>query len=157
MVPNAERRLLIVDDEPNVLSALRRSLKREGYLIETAEGAAAALQLLARQRYDIVISDHLMPGMVGSVLLELVRDRHPDCLTMMLTGHADMQTALAAINGGQVYRFLTKPWDDLELKVTLTLALEHLDLERENRRLLAMVRALDLRAESERRARVLDG
>jgi DNA-binding NtrC family response regulator len=59
---------------------------------------------------------------------------------MMLTGHADMQTAIDAINHGEIYRFLTKPWDDTELKVTLFLAFEQLDLERENRRLLAMVR-----------------
>jgi two-component system, probable response regulator PhcQ len=61
-------------------------------------------------------------------------------MRLMLTGHADMQTAIDAINHGEIYRFLTKPWDDTELKVTLHLALEQLDLERENRRLLAMVR-----------------
>ena len=64
---------------------------------------------------------------------------HPDTMRLMLTGHADMQTAIDAINQGEIYRFLTKPWDDTELKVMLHLALERLDLERENRRLMAMV------------------
>lgn len=69
-----------------------------------------------------------------------VRDLYPDCTRVLLTRHADMETAIRAINDGQVYRFLTKPWDDVELKVTLYLAFEHLDLEREHRRLLATVR-----------------
>jgi DNA-binding NtrC family response regulator len=81
-----------------------------------------------------------MPNMTGLDFLKLVRTRHPDTVRMMLTGHADMQTAIDAINHGEIYRFLTKPWDDTELKVTLFLAFEQLDLERENRRLLAMVR-----------------
>jgi len=72
--------------------------------------------------------------------LKLVRNRYSDVMRIMLTGHADMQTAIDAINQGNIYRFLTKPWDDTELKVTLFLAFEQLDLERENRRLLAMVR-----------------
>jgi DNA-binding NtrC family response regulator len=89
---------------------------------------------------DLVLSDHLMPEMTGLEFLKLVRDRHPDSVRLMLTGHADMQTAIDAINHGEIYRFLTKPWDDTEIKVTLHLAFEQLDLERENRRLLATVR-----------------
>ena len=78
--------------------------------------------------------------MTGLEFLKLVRDRHPDTVRLMLTGHADMQTAINAINQGEIYRFLTKPWDDTELKVTLYLAFEQLELERENRGLLATVR-----------------
>ena len=70
----------------------------------------------------------------------VIEPLHPDAVRLMLTGHADMQTAIDAINQGSIYRFLTKPWDDTELKVTLFLAFEQLELERENRRLLAMVR-----------------
>jgi DNA-binding NtrC family response regulator len=89
---------------------------------------------------DVVISDHLMPNMTGLEFLKIVHDRCPDSLRIMLTGHADMQTAIDAINHGEIYRFLTKPWDDTELKVTLHLAFEQLELERQNRKLLAMVR-----------------
>ncbi len=83
-----------------------------------------------------------MPQMTGLEFLKIVHDRYPETVRITLTGHADMQTAIDAINQGEIYRFLTKPWDDVELKVTVTLAFEKLDLERENRRLLAMVRNL---------------
>jgi two-component system, probable response regulator PhcQ len=135
-----QRRMLIVDDEENVINALRRSLRREGYDIQVATRPADALVLLKQAPVDLVLSDHLMPEMTGLEFLKLVRDRHPDSVRLMLTGHADMQTAIDAINHGEIYRFLTKPWDDNELKVTLHLAFEQLDLERENRRLLATVR-----------------
>lgn len=135
-----QRRMLIVDDEENVINALRRSLRREGYDIQVATRPADALALLRQAPVDLVLSDHLMPEMTGLEFLKLVRDRHPDSVRLMLTGHADMQTAIDAINHGEIYRFLTKPWDDNELKVTLHLAFEQLDLERENRRLLATVR-----------------
>lgn len=134
------RRILIVDDEENVCSALRRSLRKEGYELFFGHEPAEGLVVLKDQPIDIVISDHMMPNMTGLEFLEIVRDRHPNAMRMMLTGHADMQTAIDAINRGSIYRFLTKPWDDVELKVVLYPAFEQLELERENRRLLAMVR-----------------
>src|SRR5690349_14681200 len=130
------RKVLIVDDEENVRNALRRSLRKQGYELYFAAEPSEALTLLAQQPVDLVLSDHLMPNMTGLELLKVVRDRHPDCVRMILTGHADMQTAIDAINHGEIYRFLTKPWDDVELRVTLHLAFEQLDLQRENRRLL---------------------
>src|SRR5690349_8927459 len=126
---NAPRKILIVDDEENVCNALRRSLRKEGYELFFANEPAKGLELLKTTPVDLVLSDHLMPNMTGLEFLKLVRDRYPNCMRMMLTGHADMQTAIAAINQGEIYRFLTKPWDDTELKVTLYLAFEQLDLE----------------------------
>jgi DNA-binding NtrC family response regulator len=134
------RRILIVDDEENVCKALRRCLRREGYDLFFANSPQEALGILATTKVDAVLSDHLMPSMTGLEFLKMVRNRYPDCLRIMLTGHADMQTAIDAINQGEIYRFLTKPWDDTELKVTLFIGFEQLDLERENRRLLATVR-----------------
>lgn len=134
------RKILIVDDEENVRNALRRSLRREGYELFFAAEPNEALQKLSETPVDLVLSDHLMPNMTGLELLTRVRDLYPDCIRMILTGHADMQTAISAINHGEIYRFLTKPWDDMELKVTLQLAFDQLELQRENRRLLAMVR-----------------
>lgn len=133
-------RILVVDDEINICNALRRSLRKEGYEILVAHEPAQGLEILKTQKIDLVLSDHLMPNMTGLEFLTIVRDRHPDTVRILLTGHADMDTAIKAINDGNVYRFLTKPWDDVELKVTLYLAFEHLDLEREHRRLLATVR-----------------
>lgn len=143
MSQSPSRRILIVDDEENVISALRRALRKEGYELRFATRPGDALALLREEPSDLVLSDHLMPDMTGLEFLKTVRNRHPDTVRLMLTGHADMQTAIDAINQGEIYRFLTKPWDDTELKVTLHLAFEQLDLERENRRLLARVRYQD--------------
>jgi DNA-binding NtrC family response regulator len=137
---NNERRILVVDDEINVCRALMRSLSLEGYQVVTASQPAQALEILKKDRIDMVISDHLMPNMTGLDLLKIVRTRYPDCVRMLLTGHADMQTAIDAINQGQIYRFLAKPWDDDALKATLHLAFEELDIQRENRRMLAAAR-----------------
>jgi len=134
------RTLLVVDDEENVRNALRRSLRKDNYVVHTAAGPEEGLELLKQHRIDLVISDHLMPKMTGLDFLKLVHDRHPDVGRMMLTGHADMDTAIKAINEGEIYRFLQKPWDDVELKVIVHLAVEHVELERENRKLLAAVR-----------------
>jgi len=78
--------------------------------------------------------------MTGLELLKTVRNLYPKVMRIILTGHADLETAIGAINQGEIYRFLTKPWDDVDLKVTLHLAVEHLDLERENQKLLDTVR-----------------
>lgn len=138
---NAEpRRILLLDDEENVRRALARTLKREGYDVVSVAAADEALAILKVESFDLVLSDHLMPTMTGLEFLKIVRDRHPDCMRIMLTGHADMQTAIDAINHGEIYRFLTKPWDNAELSATLFFALQQLDLERENRRLLAIAR-----------------
>ncbi len=134
------RTILLVDDEPNICRALARSLKRDAYAVLTANEPAEGLAILKQHRVDLVISDHLMPNMTGIEFLTLVRDRHPDVMRLLLTGHADMETAIRAINEGQIYRFLTKPWDDDALKATLCIAFEHLDLERAHRRLLATAR-----------------
>lgn len=152
MIPASARRILLVDDEANVCSALRRSLSREGYQIETCTNPVEALDKMKATPFDLVISDHLMPEMTGLEFLKRVRDRFPEAVRIILTGHADMQTAIDAINQGEIYRFLTKPWDDLELKVCLTLAFEKLDLERENRALLSRVRALSDRLVREKPA-----
>ncbi len=134
------RTLLIVDDEDNVRSALRRSLRKENYTVFTAPGSEEALEILKQQPIDLVVSDHLMPKMTGLEFLKLVHDRYPGVGRIMLTGHADMETAIKAINEGEIYRFLQKPWDDLELKVILHLAFEQIELARENQRLLSAVR-----------------
>jgi len=140
MAQAAPKRILIVDDEENVCHALRRSLRKEGYELFFGHEPAEGLELLKKQPVDMVISDHLMPNMTGLEFLKIVRDRYPDVMRLILTGHADMQTAIDAINLGAIYRFLTKPWDDADLKITLFLAFEQQDLELENRKLVSMVR-----------------
>ena len=116
MAQPAPKRILIVDDEENVCHALRRSLRKEGYELFFGHEPAEGLEVLKKQPVDMVISDHLMPNMTGLEFLKLVRDRYPDVMRLILTGHADMQTAIDAINQGAIYRFLTKPWDDTDLE-----------------------------------------
>lgn len=144
------RTLLLVDDEENVLSALQRTLRRENYTLLTAGEPAEAFAILQQTQVDVVVSDHLMPNMSGLDFLKEVRALHPEVVRIILTGHAEVSTAMEAINEGEIYRFLTKPWDDAELKVALHLAFDKVALERSNRQLLAAVqhqRALFARLE----------
>ncbi|MDO9226570.1 MAG: EAL domain-containing protein [Pseudomonadota bacterium] len=113
---NGTRTLLLVDDEPGILASLRRMLRKEGYRILTADSAAEGLALLALEDVQVVISDQRMPGMSGSEFLTRVKDMHPDCVRIILSGQADMASVLDAINNGAVYKFLTKPWDDEQLR-----------------------------------------
>jgi len=115
-VDAAERTLLLVDDESGILSALRRMLRYEGYRILTANNAAEGLELLALECIQVVISDQRMPGLSGTEFLTRVKDMHPDCLRIILSGQADMASVIDAINDGAVYKFLTKPWDDEKLR-----------------------------------------
>ncbi|MGC4119394.1 MAG: response regulator [Myxococcales bacterium] len=132
--------ILVVDDDSSIRKALNRTLKTDGYEVQLATGASEALEMLRKAAFDLVLSDHLMPEMTGLEMLKLVRDRRPDVGRVMLTGHADVQVALNAINHGEIHRFLTKPWDDTELKVTLYSVFREVEEGRRNRQLMAMAR-----------------
>ena len=108
--------LLLVDDEPSVVNALRRSLRREGYTIFTTTDPEEGMQIVGREKIDIVISDHLMPQMTGLEFFTLLSRLHSHVVRIVLTGQADVDMAIRAINEGHVQRFLTKPWEDDELK-----------------------------------------
>ncbi|MFN4341051.1 MAG: EAL domain-containing protein [Azonexus sp.] len=111
-----EKTLLLVDDEPHILSALTRLLRREGYTILTATSPTEAFELLARQPIQVVISDQRMPDMSGTEFLARVRQIHPATIRLVLTGYTDLQSITDAINRGAIYKFLTKPWDDDQLR-----------------------------------------
>lgn len=128
-------RLLFVDDEPNVLSALQRIFRQENYDIVTAPSAPEALQLLQKLPVHLVLSDFKMPGMNGADFLKTVKERHPDVMRIMLTGHADTGAVMGAVKDGAVYKFILKPWHDDDLRVTVALALEQYDLRLRNRQL----------------------
>ncbi|MGZ5790151.1 MAG: HD domain-containing phosphohydrolase [Burkholderiaceae bacterium] len=127
--------ILCVDDEPNILSSLRRLFRAHGYQTLIAEGGAAALKILETETVDLVISDMRMPEMDGARFLECVRTRWPDTIRLLLTGYSDIQSILDAINRGEIYRYITKPWDDNDILLTVQLALERQALEREKQRL----------------------
>ncbi len=132
-------RILLVDDEPNVLKSLTRVFRQENYQILTAPCADAALALMAAESGPIhmVISDYKMPGMSGAELLKAIKAKYPDCIRIMLTGHADSNAVMGAINEGAVYKFILKPWNDDDLRVTVGLALEQYDLIQRNKVLQA--------------------
>jgi response regulator RpfG family c-di-GMP phosphodiesterase len=129
--------LLCVDDEPSILSALRR-LFRASYHVLTADSAAAALQLLEHESVDVVLSDMRMPEMDGAEFLAQVRRRNPDTVRLMMTGYADVASIMAAINGGEIYRYVTKPWRDSDIVLAVRHAFERLALQQERDRLAAL-------------------
>lgn len=108
--------LLLVDDEPNILSSLSRLLRREGYTILTAVSPLVAFDLLARHPVQVVISDQRMPEMSGTEFLSRVRQLYPNTVRLVLTGYTDLESVTGAINQGAIYKFLTKPWDDDQLR-----------------------------------------
>lgn len=118
--------VLIVDDEPAVGEALRRTLQRDGHRLVLLNDPKAALAHLSREPVDILISDLEMPEMNGLELVAEVRKRWPDVIRVILTGGASLESALQAINQGEVHRYLTKPWDNDELRETIRSALARL-------------------------------
>ena len=133
-------RILMVDDESNVLSALNRSLFDEALEITSVRSAEEALDIMKKERFKVVVSDERMIGMQGSEFLAQVRTNYPETIRIMLTGHATLEAAMKAVNEGEIYRFFLKPWDDTDLKFAIRSALEKFDLEAENRRLLATIK-----------------
>ncbi len=133
--------LLFVDDEPSILSSLRRLFRPHGYRILTAEGGAQGLEILQQEQVDLVVSDMRMPEMDGAKFLEQVRARWPRIVRLLLTGYADVGSTIAAINRGEIYRYIAKPWEDNDILLTVRDALEHSRLANENARLLALTQA----------------
>jgi len=132
--------LLFVDDEDGVLNALRRIFMDENYTILTANTGDKAIRILEERQVHLLITDHRMPGMTGAELLKLVRERWPETIRIMLTGYADVNSIMGAVKEGAVYKFITKPWNDEDLRLTVSLALQQYLLMRENRHLKELAR-----------------
>ena len=131
----ADMNVLFVDDEKNILGSLSRVFRKEGYGVMLAESGERGLDLLRHNSIAVVVSDQRMPGMGGVEFLKKARDVSPDTVRMMLTGQADMADIAGAINEGGVYRYITKPWDDEEIRLIIKAAVERYSLLAENRRL----------------------
>jgi DNA-binding NtrC family response regulator len=134
------RTILVVDDEEHVRTALTRLLEREGYAVTAVEGPTEGLEILRNQPIKLVISDHNMPDMTGVEFFRLIRERHPHVCRIMLTADPSRETIMRAVNEGEIYRFIPKPWDNTLLRVTVYFAFEAIQLEEENRRLLRALR-----------------
>ncbi len=140
-----EPTVLFVDDEVNILKALQRLLRHEGWTVLTASRGEEALGLLDQHPAQVVVSDQRMPEMSGVELLSQIRERYPAIVRMMLTGYTEMNVAVDAINQGEIFRLITKPWNDEELKATLRQAFDHFALKNEIKRLNQVTREQNLR------------
>jgi response regulator RpfG family c-di-GMP phosphodiesterase len=140
--------LLIVDDEPNVLNALRRMCQNNAILpaipdpsITTFTSPMQAVKYVSEHRVDLVISDYRMPEMDGAAFLTRVKELQPDTARIILSACTDMDGIVRAINHAGIFRFVSKPWSDHDLKVAILEVLAHRKLLIENRRLADEVRS----------------
>ena len=124
--------ILLVDDEANILNALKRVFRQENYTIFTANNGEEALKVLAEEKCQLMISDFKMPVMNGGELMRRAKEEHPKMIRILLTGHADADAVMTAIKEGAVYKFILKPWNDDDLRVTVGLGLEQYDLIQRN-------------------------
>ncbi len=111
--------LLLVDDQPEISAAICRAVQHEGFDIAVAHNASDALEVLARQPVDVIVSDDDMPGDSGARLLAQVRDQYPEVVRIMLSGQTDMDAVVQAVNSGAIDKFLPKPWSNDTLRSLL--------------------------------------
>jgi len=135
-----EIRILFVDDEPNILSAMKRVFHYENYTILTALSGMEGLDILEREHIHLVVSDYRMPSMNGVEFLAEVCKRWPHTVRIVLSGYADTSAIIGAINKGQIYKFIPKPWNDEELKVTIATSIKLYLLLKEKEELIDKLR-----------------
>jgi signal transduction histidine kinase len=134
MIPTRGQ-LLIIDDEVNILKSLRREFRHD-YDVYTADTAGEGYRIMTQHPIHVVISDQRMPGMSGVEFFARIKEEFPDTVRLLLTGYADVQAVIAAINEGSIFRYITKPWDPAELRTIVREAFERYQLVTDNRRLM---------------------
>ncbi|OGL46453.1 MAG: hypothetical protein A2161_02440 [Candidatus Schekmanbacteria bacterium RBG_13_48_7] len=136
--------ILLVDDEPSILNALYRTLQKEKYQIMMANSGEEALNILGETTIHLIISDQKMPGLTGVDFFKIVKEKHPEIIRILLTGCSDLESAISAINYGNIYKYIAKPWDNQDLKITIQHGLEHFQLIEENRNLFELTQKQNL-------------
>jgi DNA-binding NtrC family response regulator len=139
MTTTSKHPILVVDDEEDILFSLR-GLLRKDFEVYTAESGVEALEILHRQPIHVLMTDQRMPQMTGVELLRRAQGECPEAIRMIFTGYADIKAVIDAINQGQIYRYLTKPWDPDELRAVLHEACAYYDRIAERRRILVDLR-----------------
>ena len=139
-IKHQQRSLLLVDDEQNIVSALKRLLRPDGYQIFTANSGQEGLDLLERHPVDVIVSDQRMPGMIGADFLRKAKLLYPATIRIMLSGYTELQSVTDAVNEGAIYKFLTKPWEDELLRGHIAEAFRLKEIADENERLNLEVR-----------------
>ncbi|MDF1640167.1 HD domain-containing phosphohydrolase [Thalassolituus oleivorans] len=137
-VTEKQGRLLLVDDEPGVLQALKRLFYRQ-FDVVVANSGDEAIEQLNNGSFDMIISDMRMPGMNGAQLLKTCFETWPQMIRVLLTGYSDLDSAIKAVNEGNIYRYISKPWDNDQLRTMVVEALESRDLKAANVRLSAHI------------------
>ena len=127
--------LLIVDDEPNTISSLKRQLRHKNYSIYSANSAKAGLEFLKKNDIGVVISDLMMPGIDGITFLQIVKQIKPNVVRILITGYGTLENAMDGINRSRVFGYLTKPWSSEIISGTIEGAFQHYNLRIENQRL----------------------
>jgi response regulator RpfG family c-di-GMP phosphodiesterase len=125
--------VLCVDDEQNILNALKRLLRKDGYHLLTASSGDEGLRILQQNDVHVVISDQRMPGMSGTEFLARVKESYPDALRIVLTGYTEVDSITESINKGHIYKFFLKPWNDQSLRLEIKQALDQYDLIQANK------------------------
>ncbi|MGK5029835.1 response regulator [Janthinobacterium sp. MDT1-19] len=134
------RTLLLVDDEPNILASLKRLLRRDGYHILTANSGQEGLDVLAIHAVDVIVSDQRMPGMLGADFLRKAKLLCPQTIRIMLSGYTELQAVTDAVNEGAIFKFLTKPWEDHQLREHIAEAFRLKGIDDDNVRLNVQLR-----------------
>ena len=129
---NYQYTLLFVDDEQSILNSMRRLFRNDNYKILLATSGAEGLEVLKENEVSVIISDQRMPGMTGSQFLAQSKFEAPHAIRILLTGYSDIEDAVQSINEGQIFRYLNKPWDEMDLNHTVLQALVFHDLSRRN-------------------------
>jgi len=145
MNESTKPKVLYIDDEEDNLVVFKSAFRRH-YDILLATSAAEALEVLGSNKVDMVITDQRMPGMTGIELLKNLPDE-PEIIRIILTGYSDIEAVIEAINVGKVYRYITKPWDKFELKLTIDKALETLGLKVYNKKLVEELKDANIHLE----------
>jgi two-component system response regulator HupR/HoxA len=140
--------ILIVDDEPDILRSFRFNYGEEFELL-TVESGAAGLEILQTLHPAVIVADQRMPEMNGTEFLKRSMAIWPDAVRIVLTGYTDMDALVDAVNSSQIYRYVTKPWDTDEMRMTLKRAIEVFDLATENERLVGELQSLNARLQDE--------
>jgi DNA-binding NtrC family response regulator len=134
-------KILYIDDEENNLNSFKAAFRRE-YEVTVALSASEAKELIKSNGFEIIITDQRMPGITGVDFLASIINDYPEPIRMLLTGYADMQAVIDAINKGQIYQYITKPWDEQQMRVIINNAYEIFSLRQENKELLkSLIRA----------------
>ena len=141
-----QKTLLVIDDEEEILKALNRQFRRD-YQVYMARSADEGLRIMTETPVQVIISDQRMPGMNGAEFFGKIKHEYPDAIRLLLTGYADIQAVIAAINDGNIFRYITKPWDPVELDTIVRDAFERYNLIVQNRTLLTDLRQANVMLE----------